>query len=57
MDIFVGSLPFKLTEAQLRELFEKFGETREGTNIYSRQNENLEKSSLFYPNERAKVVS
>ena len=26
------------------------------SNIYSRQNENLEKSSLFYPNEQAKVT-
>lgn len=26
MDIFVGSLPFKLKEAQLREIFEKYGE-------------------------------
>ena len=26
MDIFVGSLPFKLKETQLRELFEKYGE-------------------------------
>lgn len=26
MDIFVGSLPFKLKESQLQELFEKFGE-------------------------------
>jgi RNA recognition motif-containing protein len=26
MDIFVGSLPFKLTEAGLREVFEKYGE-------------------------------
>ena len=26
MDIFVGSLPFKLKESELREAFEKFGE-------------------------------
>lgn len=26
MDIYVGSIPFKLKEAQLKELFEKFGE-------------------------------
>jgi RNA recognition motif-containing protein len=26
MDIFVGSLPFKLKEKELKELFEKFGE-------------------------------
>lgn len=26
MDIFVGSLPFKLKENELREIFEKFGE-------------------------------
>lgn len=26
MDIFVGSLPFKLKENELKELFEKFGE-------------------------------
>lgn len=26
MDIFVGSLPFKLKEAQLKELFEEYGE-------------------------------
>ncbi len=26
MDIFIGSLPFKLKENQLREIFEKFGE-------------------------------
>ena len=26
MDIFVGSLPFKLNESGLREIFEKFGE-------------------------------
>jgi RNA recognition motif-containing protein len=25
MDIFIGSLPFKMTEDQIRELFEKFG--------------------------------
>lgn len=26
MDIFVGSIPFKLKESQLREVFEAFGE-------------------------------
>lgn len=26
MDIFVGSIPFKLTEAGLKEIFEKYGE-------------------------------
>jgi RNA recognition motif-containing protein len=26
MDIFVGSIPFKLKESELREIFEKFGE-------------------------------
>jgi RNA recognition motif-containing protein len=26
MDIFIGSLPFKLKESELRELFQKFGE-------------------------------
>ncbi|MDO1446484.1 RNA-binding protein [Rhodocytophaga aerolata] len=26
MDIYVGSLPFKLKESQLRELFEQYGE-------------------------------
>jgi heterogeneous nuclear ribonucleoprotein G len=26
MDIFVGSLPFKLKESELKEMFEKFGE-------------------------------
>lgn len=26
MDIYVGSLPFKLKEGELREIFEKFGE-------------------------------
>lgn len=33
MDIFVGSLPFKLKESQLRELFEKFGEVSSATII------------------------
>jgi len=56
--IYIVVILFYLKESNKKhyKLFEKFGETREGTNIYSRQNENLEKSSLFYPNERAKVT-
>jgi RNA recognition motif-containing protein len=33
MDIFVGSLPFKLKKTQLRELFEKYGEVTSATII------------------------
>jgi RNA recognition motif-containing protein len=33
MDIFVGSLPFKLKESQLRELFESYGEVSSVTII------------------------
>ena len=29
MEIYVGSLPFKLKEKELREMFEKFGEVTE----------------------------
>ena len=56
--IYIVVILFYLKESNKKhyKLFENFGETREGTNIYSRQNENLEKSSLFYPNERAKVT-
>ncbi len=41
MDLFVGSLPFKLTEDQLKELFQKFGEVESATiiiNKMTRQN-------------------
>ncbi|MES2734622.1 MAG: RNA-binding protein [Bacteroidota bacterium] len=31
MDIFVGSLPFKLKETELREIFEKYGEVVSAT--------------------------
>ena len=50
--IYIVVILFYLKESNKKhyKLFEKFGETREGTNIYSRQNENLEKSSINPPN-------
>lgn len=37
MDIFVGSLPFKLKEKELREIFEKFGEVASVTIIIDKR--------------------
>lgn len=58
MDIFVGSIPFKLKEKELREMFEKFGEVESaGFVIDKRTRQNKGYGFVVMPDEKQALAA